>query len=323
MSFRYYVLTSGPLWTLKRQFTFLKTNETVVVINTLDDDYAVEASEFCELNDIEHYVTESDGTPSTGKNSVLRLFLESDYQYMVHVDGDDLITPYGRNLYRTVSLQDSPPDMICLANQLGVQHPQKDFFDLFKDQKDSNTVKTGHFYIPRKHYCVWPHDLTTKQVTNYRPIVSEGEIQRLVKDGIDEKTARIWMEHRKIIEEYTVDYGDRLNTLNRLVFHSRKAAELMNYDPELIIGEDAFEYYKVKTLAYEGKLRMCVRNEKPKYSYLYMQDVKSITRDGHHGGEAIVDLSWIQLLIQKLNKLKLYPKGYRLPEFSDPYYEDE
>ena len=43
---------------------------------------------------IEHYVTESDGTPATGKNSVLRLFLESDNEYMVQVDGDDMITPY-------------------------------------------------------------------------------------------------------------------------------------------------------------------------------------------------------------------------------------
>ena len=57
----------------------------------------------CVSEGIEHYVTESDGTPATGKNSVLRLFLESDNEYMVHVDGDDMITPYGRNLYRTAN----------------------------------------------------------------------------------------------------------------------------------------------------------------------------------------------------------------------------
>ena len=59
------------------------------------------------------------------------------------------------------------------------------------------------------------------------------------------------------------------------------------------------------------------RNERPKYSYLYMQDAESTTRDG------TLDLDWIHDLIDKLNKMEMYPKGYRLPEFEDPYYEVE
>ena len=149
MSFKYYVLTSGNIRTLERQFATLKPNETVVIINTLNEEYAEIATRFCVSNDIEHYVTESDGTPSTGKNSLLDKFLESDNEYMVQVDGDDYITPYGRNLYRTVALGDSPPDIICLANQLSVQTPQEGFFDLFSKQVDSRSCLLYTSLSPR------------------------------------------------------------------------------------------------------------------------------------------------------------------------------
>lgn len=139
----------------------------------------------------------------------------------------------------------------------------------------------------------------------------------MIGDGIDEAIARQWMENRKVAEEYTVDYGDMMNTLNRLVFYSRKGAEYTRFDPEHKIGEDALQYYQLKKLSYEGLIDMRVRNERPKYSYLYMQDAESTTRDG------TLDLDWIHDLIDKLNKMEMYPKGYRLPEFEDPYYEVE
>ena len=233
---------------------------------------------------------------------------------MVQVDGDDIITPYGRNLYRTVALSDSPPDMICLANQLSVQTPKEDFLFLFKNQVDSRSVQKKHFYIPVKHGCSWTHDLKIRQL-NYVPKVSEDTIRRMIKYGIEEHIARRWMENRTVLEQYSVDYGDMMNTLNRLVFHSRKAAELIHYDKDHKIGEDVLQYYQLKKLSYEGVLDMQVRNERPKYSYLYMQDVKSVTRAQE------LNLDWIWDLINKLNKMETYPKGYRLKEFRDPQYE--
>jgi hypothetical protein len=123
------------------------------------------------------------------------------------------------------------------------------------------------------------------------------------------------MESRKVAEDYSVNYGDMMNTLNRLVFYSRKAAECTRFDPDHKIGEDALQYYQLKKLSYEGKLDMRVKNENPKYSYLYMQDHDSTTRHG------VPELSWILPLITKLNSMDMYPMGYRLPEFKDPYYE--
>lgn len=318
MSFKYYVLTSSNIKTLHRQFNTLKANETVVIINSLNPEYVEKAADFCASNNIEHHITESDGTPSTGKNSLLDKFLESDNEYMVQVDGDDVITPYGRNLYRTVALSDSPPDMICLGNQLSVQTPREDFFDLFSKQVDSRSVKKDLFFIPMKHKCSWTHDLKTRQTRDtYIPKVREHDIRKMMRDGIDESIARQWMENRKVAEDYTIDYGDMSNTLNRLVFYSRKCAQHTRFSPDHRIGEDALQYYQLKKLAYEGVLDMRVRNEKPKYSYLYMQDTDSTTRYGE------LNLDWIQDLIDKLNKMEMYPKGYRLPEFEDPYYEVE
>ena len=317
MSFKYYVLTSGNIKTLERHFTALKPNETVVIINTLNEEYAEIATRFCVSNSIEHYITESDGTPSTGKNSLLDKFLESDNEYMVQVDGDDYITPYGRNLYRTVALGDSPPDIICLANQLSVQTPQEGFFDLFSKQVDSKSVKKEHFFIPVKHTAHWTHDLTQRTYKTYVPKVSEHEIRKMMRDGIPEDTAKEWLSNRKVAEDYTVDYGDMMNTLNRLVFYSRKGARHTRFDPNHKIGEDALQYYKLKKLSYDGVLDMQVRNERPKYSYLYMQDADSTTRDG------TLDLYWIADLIDQLNKIEMYPKGYRLRSFKDPYYEVE
>ena len=316
MTFKYYVLTSSNIRTLERQFTTLKPNETVVIINSLDPEYVEEATVFCTDNDIQYHITESDGTPSTGKNSLLDKFLESDNEYMVQVDGDDLITPYGRNLYRTVAHGDSPPDMICLANQLSIETPQADFLSLFKKQVDSRSVSKKHFYIPMKHSHHWTHDLKTRNTRGvYVPKVSEPDIEKLIRVGIEPTVARQWMESRKVAEDYSVNYGDMMNTLNRLVFYSRKAAECARFDPDHKIGEDALEYYRLKKLSYEGKLDMRVKNENPKYSYLYMQDHDSTTRHG------VPELSWILPLITKLNSMDMYPKGYRLPEFEDPYYE--
>jgi hypothetical protein len=137
----------------------------------------------------------------------------------------------------------------------------------------------------------------------------------MVADGISRETAQQWLHYRKVSEEYAVDYGDKMNTLNRLVFFSKRSAEMMHYDKHMVIGEDVLQYYELKKLSYEGKIDMVVRNEYPCYSYLYMQDVGSITRNG------VLDLSWIEGLVTKLNNMDMFPQRYRLREFNDPYYE--
>ena len=101
---KFYILTSNNIKCLERHFHKIPTSEAVVVINSLDKNYIDAAVSFCVEHKIEHYVTESDGTPATGKNSVLKLFRESDNEYMVHIDGDDILTDYGIDLYKRMSM---------------------------------------------------------------------------------------------------------------------------------------------------------------------------------------------------------------------------
>jgi len=266
---------------------------------------------------IEYYVTESDGTPATGKNSVLKLFLESDNEYMVHVDGDDMITPYGRNLYRTTAHTDAP-DVICLHHQIGIQSFRSELLDLFRKQVDSNTVAQRFMFIPPIYMPCHPHVLDSRSsIGRYIPKISEADVKFFLEHNpdISEETAWTWTHNKKALEEFYIKYNDRRNSLNRLVFFSRKAAEHMWYDPTLIVGEDLVQYYKLKKLAHEGVIDMLVRNENPKYTYLHIADNYSITRTEKP------DWGWQGILIEELNKLDMYPKVFRLPEFVDPHYE--
>lgn len=320
MSFKYYVLTSGSLNALARQFETLKSNETVVVINTLDKGYSDEAAGFCASNDIEYHITESDGTPATGKNSVLKLFLESDNEYMVHVDGDDLITPYGRNLYRTTAYQETPPDVVCLYNQLCVQNYQEGFLDLFRKQVDSQTVVRKHMFIPPSYRPGFSHAIDAQGVRKYKSRVTEDGVNSLVRycEGtLSKEDARRWLENKVYLHDFAIRHGDRRNTLNRLVFFSRKAATMMNYNPNLVVGEDIVQFHLLKKLAHEGKLDMQIRNESPKYSYIYISNEYSVTR------KEMPDWEWMEPLIKELNKMEPELPDFTLNEFKDPYYEVE
>lgn len=68
-----------------------QTSDIVVVCNTLDENFVVEAKEIANKHSITFVVTESNGTPAKGKNSVLDYFTRTDYDYLFIVDGDDFL----------------------------------------------------------------------------------------------------------------------------------------------------------------------------------------------------------------------------------------
>ena len=69
--------------------------ETIVVINTKDDAYALEAARLCEEMGVRHIRTDCDGTHPTGVQSVHQLFLDryDDCGYVTQLDGDDWLYP--------------------------------------------------------------------------------------------------------------------------------------------------------------------------------------------------------------------------------------
>lgn len=67
--------------------------EVHLVINSIDDTFIGQMARYCERNKINYVVTKSDGTPSTGKNSVFEYFMTKDFTHLSQLDGDDFYYP--------------------------------------------------------------------------------------------------------------------------------------------------------------------------------------------------------------------------------------
>lgn len=189
---------------------------------------------------------------------------------------------------------------------------------MFRKQVDSNRVTKEHMFIPPSYGPFFPHALDSS-TRRYEPKITDGAIKLIKKqcDWLTEDEAKRWVENRVYLEEFALRYSDRRNTLNRLVFFSRKAASMMHYDSTLVVGEDLVQCHRLKKYTHDGELDMKIRNEYPKYSYLYFTDSLSITRKN------FADWNWMEPLIEELNKIEPELPEFTLSEFKDPYYEVE
>ena len=147
---QFYILTSTNYDALVRHFDSKYSNiekeDAVVVINTLNEKYSAQAEDFCKENNIEYYITESNGTPAKGKNSVLDIFLESNNNYCVMVDGDDFLTPHGVWMYKNLEVMDNPPDAICLINQKSYRYVKNTLYALQPFTVDYSDLLSSDYY---------------------------------------------------------------------------------------------------------------------------------------------------------------------------------
>lgn len=321
--FKYYVLVSGSLNCLSRHFFTLQRSDVVVVINTLDKEFEERAYNWCTKNDIECYITKSDGTAATGKNSVIDLFLESDNEYMVQVDGDDIITKYGRNLYRTIAQSDNPPDILCLSNQLSLARYDGEEFD---DQVDSTLVKKSYMPSKRLNPCL-PHN----KDFDFTVIKDHMNLSRTMKESWYVETddeARKLSAARIEIDLVAQRHGQSKETFNRIVFYSRKGASFTLFDNTLHIGEDTVQYYKLKKLAYDGLIDMKLYDENWGRTYLYMEDTEGVvSMNLNVSKEELKEQkrnhwNWLVPLRDELNRIKdNLPINFQLEYIDEPYYE--
>lgn len=85
----------------------------IVVCNTLNSDYVSVAQAIATKYGWQFIVTESNGTSSKGKNSVLDYFATTEYDYLTLIDGDDYYEPESLGiLQRTIEKHD--PDVVGL-----------------------------------------------------------------------------------------------------------------------------------------------------------------------------------------------------------------
>ena len=91
-----------------------QTSDIIVVCNTLDECFVTEAREIASKHGVTFVVTESNGTPAKGKNSVLSLFEATEYDFLFIVDGDDFL---GDNAIFKLSkvVDENPCDVLTLV----------------------------------------------------------------------------------------------------------------------------------------------------------------------------------------------------------------
>lgn len=277
---KYYALCCRNIAATKRHASYIPHNDLVIVLNSMDQEYIAVAEAWCKEQQIEYYITESDGTPATGKNSVMDLFLNSNNQYMVLVDGDDFITPHGLVVYDMISQLDNPPDAVALENQFGLvpneHHTDKGCSSRYASNMNDPDQIHGKGVRAYTFDDEWWND------------AKEGKLFRKDVSHI----------HQRFIK-HTHKYLSQRETHLRITFYSKRAA-IYYFDNEHIIGEDTLQYYNIKDAWAKGELNLKHMNEKYP-SYVYDQRLGGIVSSVSKTPERFIE--WVAHLNSKLDQM--------------------
>ena len=299
---RFYVLTSRKFECLKRHFRSLPKDQTTVVINSTDDLYIAKAYEWCREEGIDVTITESNGRPGKGKNSVLQHFLASECEYMVQIDGDDFLQPHGVNVYNWVS-ENNPPDGIQLV-----------YGNTWSDH--SNHAELYGVHPWKKNYLNWVKDSF--------PLEKRGHYYHMY-----ERREEYFKTFREIDKQaFKWNYPDAVAPTEcaRLIFYSRKLAELVKFREDLLIGEDALVNYQVRDMDWnkEITLKKILDSRERTYSYDLNNSgiVKQTERESNY--------EWLQPFhdaVDEASKNWTVPQDFSLHEIKHniekvPYIED-
>lgn len=110
-----------------------QTTNVVVICNTPDFSYVEQARKVADEFNLKFIVTESNGTPARGKNSVLDYFRTTDHAYFMQVDGDDELS--SDCLSKLENIVDDKPDVDVVGltyNYMlydGTETTAEDFFE--------------------------------------------------------------------------------------------------------------------------------------------------------------------------------------------------
>ena len=300
-NYKFYVLTSKDLKCLKRhispEYSNISPKKLVVVINTKDKDYEKKAAEWCEQEGVEYHITKSNGTPSRGKNLMLELFLNSDDDYMVQIDGDDYLTPHGVWLYDHISKLKSPPDAVCLKNQIS---KVPDWAAIRQQNIVPYSDDAPSLYC-QYFTCDWE---TIKKNSIYEPLISS---------GVDETTAKKFDKWHKEFYRIQKKYCEDDESHCRVTWLSKKAVKNSNGFPEdLLVGEDTVFYFDLKKKGILGDLDVVCNDERPA-TYVYDQTTKGTVITEIKEG---TDWTWMgkyNKYVKKLAKQGLMVKNKDLP----------
>mgnify|MGYP003625283606 CR=1 FL=1 len=289
---KFYILTSTNLYALTRHFnkdySNIQIEDAVVVINSLDKKYIKKAKRFCVEKEIEHYVTESNGTPAVGKNSLLDIFLESDNDYCVMIDGDDFLTPHGVWMYKNLENSDTPPDAVCLINQQSFINVDDILYSTQPFTVNYGKLLNSDYYTMFKN----TYGLSSEKATYFQSL-----------------HYKFYSQHRKYSQDYEVHC--------RVTWLSKKAAQF-KFNEKLVIGEDTLQMFELKNQAVLGNIKFCTTDEKPA-TYVYDErNVGTVVTQSKYGS----DYEWMDAYLNELKKMERGNKlheNVRLPELKIDY----
>jgi hypothetical protein len=282
----FYVLSSHNIYALKRQFKTLPIDKTTVIINTTHVEFRQQAITYCEENEVRYFVTDSDGTAATGKNSFLDIFDADGVPYAVLIDGDDYLTPRGVKLYQKLAESEDAPDAVILFNQV-------------------NLTSQDHSLRDRSQDPVRPHEDPVNLTRKYeqQAVVEDWNKLadgRLVADNVPDITVSEVDMFKRYIKTLQHSMGiDELST--RLVFMSRKV--LPYRFKGLTVGEDTLQYLELKDAHERGELKMFAHDEKyPTYMYDVRISGIALKESQKDAGKGFIE--WMAILLEELEKLK-------------------
>jgi len=138
------VLTSKDVEKLKRciESVLSQTDKVIVVCNTLDFSFVEQARVVAATYNLEFLVTESNGTPAKGKNSVLEIFRSRSYAHYMQVDADDYLAPDALSKIAAIVQQNPDVDVIGLTGGCmtynGITTTGRKFFESSEIYKFAN-----------------------------------------------------------------------------------------------------------------------------------------------------------------------------------------
>ena len=128
--------------------------ETVAIINSQDVEFVRDYIKWCNEAKINYVITESNGTPSKGKNAVLDFLKNSDYDGVSMTDGDDLVYPTGAmQIERHLSHHPNTDVLIVKPSDQvsNYESGHKIGENKFAICWGTNVVCLGYKYGPKKH----------------------------------------------------------------------------------------------------------------------------------------------------------------------------
>jgi len=331
---KFYVLTTRGLECLKRHvhpdYSAIPKDDLVVVINTQNEEYETEAKQWCISEGIQHHVTESNGTAARGKNILLDIFLESDQDYFVMIDGDDYLTPHGVWMYKKIAEQESPPDAICLKKQMALVWDRNLVNTWIEDNNiDADELKLGD--IPQEYIKVKPNLIFTVDgnVGGFNLMgtedgkLREEESWNSVIAGLSSDQHITRADRLEMVMYYAKQqlYSEPIEAHSRVTWYSRKAA-VHKFKEFLLVGEDTAQYFVLKNEQYHGRMKMFCNVEIPP-TYIYDTSNPGIVcQVGEFGKNNTKWLFPFNQEICNMEKQQLLHENYALPELEIDYPPD-